>query len=760
MLHRWHFFRAGAVDQVTLRDGFDLLALPDLDQKLWVALAMPTTGVDVDPETLKLMDVNSDGRIRVQDILTAVEEIKRVFKNATEVLESEDRVELEAIADKGVFAAARRMLADLGKPDATSITIDDTIAVTKAFTETVLNGDGIIIPASAEAGPIRTAIEEAIGTVGSVTDRSGKPGLDRTLADQFFADVDTHAAWLSAGTAARTLGEATEAAADALRAVQGKLEDFFTRCRLAAFDGRAQSALAGQEAELVALSSRTLSTSDDAIARLPLARVDSVARLQLNAGVNPAWATALAAFMEKTVKPILGSRDALVPADLAALVEKLSAFEAWRASKPATKVGGISAARIQELAAPELRAKVFELIAADAALTSEYEQITHVVKAVRYQRDFGRIVRNFVNFSDFYSKKDGVFQAGTLYLDGRALHLCIPVVDAGKHGTLAAQSGACLVYCDITRSGTTKQIVAALTNGDADNVFVGRNGIFYDRKGEDWDATVTKIISNPISVREAFWVPYKKLVRIIEDNVTKRAQAADAQATAKIETAGKTIAHGDQAAHAAGSAAAAQAATAPVTVAPPPAAPTPPPGKKIDLGTVAAIGVAIGGIGTLVGALLSTMFGLGKWLPLGLAAVVLMISGPSMLLAWLKLRQRNLGPILDANGWAINSRARINVTFGAAMTELAAIPTGSRRSLSDPFADRTPPWRLYIALSTLLIVAGTWYVGRLDGLLPTFMQSTEVLGPYAPGAKAKDGQASSKEPATTPAAAPATAPAK
>src|SRR5256885_11625420 len=123
---------------------------------------------------------------------------------------------------------------------------------------------------------------------------------------------------------------------------------------------------------------------------------------------------------------------------------------------------------------------------------------------------------------------------------------------------------------------------------------------------------------------------------------------------------------------------------------PPPAPPAPPaatpahvgPGARpmrIDLGTVAALGVAIGGIGTLVGALLANLFGLGKWLPLGLVALVMMISGPSMLLAWLKLRRRNLGPILDANGWAINGRARINVAFGAAMTQLPRLPAGSRR---------------------------------------------------------------------------------
>src|SRR5205085_11667616 len=109
----------------------------------------------------------------------------------------------------------------------------------------------------------------------------------------------------------------------------------------------------------------------------------------------------------------------------------------------------------------------------------------------------------------------------------------------------------------------------------------------------------------------------------------------------------------------------------------PAAAPVPP--KKIDVGTVAAIGVAIGGIGALVTGILAAFLGLGLWMPIGFIALLLMISAPSMLLAWLKLRQRNLGPILDANGWAVNGRARINVPFGTALTLLAKQPEGSKR---------------------------------------------------------------------------------
>lgn len=737
MSHRWHFFRAGGVDQVSLRDGGDVLALPELDQKLWVALAMPVNDIDIDPATLALIDLDNDKRIRVNDILTAVRWVESTFAKPDDLLHSADEVALDAIKDPRIVAAAKQMLVDLGKPDAKSISIADTSAISKAFTDTVLNGDGIVIAASTQDPELARAIEDVIARVGSAIDRSGKPGVDQALADKFFAAVDERIAWLARGRDPQlaTLGDGTAAAHAAFEAVRAKLEDYFTRCRIAAYEPRAAAALAAQDAELTALASRTLSSADEELARLPLARITDGGRLALDAGINPAWAARIAAFVDAAVVPILGKRDALVAADVAQIAERLAPFAAWRAEQPKTAVDELDTAWLDTLAGVELRTKLAALIASDARLAAEYDQIVSVSKTVHLQRDLGRILRNFVNFSDFYSRADGAFQAGTLYFDSRALHLCVAVADTAKHAALAASSEAFLAYCDITRKGATKQIAVALTNGDADYVFVGRNGVFYDRKGDDWDATVTKIVANPISVRQAFWTPYKKLVKAIEDTVQKRAQAADEAATAKAEAAGAALGSADKA-----------------------AAPAAPPlgGKKIDLGTVAALGVAIGGIGTLFGALLATLFGLGPWLPIGIVAIFLMISGPSMMLAWLKLRRRNLGPILDANGWAINGRARVNVSFGAAMTELPALPKGSHRTLDDPFEDKATPWKRWVALIVLLLLAGTWYVGKLDRYLPDAVRSTSVLGRHAPAAQPDPAAAAA--PAATPAPAATDAP--
>src|SRR6185369_17127179 len=102
----------------------------------------------------------------------------------------------------------------------------------------------------------------------------------------------------------------------------------------------------------------------------------------------------------------------------------------------------------------------------------------------------------------------------------------------------------------------------------------------------------------------------------------------------------------------------------------------PEPKPKIDIGTVAALGVAVGGITSALALFMTAFLGLGYWIPAGVLGLILAISGPSMVLAWLKLRQRNLGPILDANGWAVNARAKINIPFGASLTNVAKLPPG------------------------------------------------------------------------------------
>ncbi|MEI8064202.1 MAG: hypothetical protein WCH84_09085, partial [Verrucomicrobiota bacterium] len=241
--------------------------------------------------------------------------------------------------------------------------------------------------------------------------------------------------------------------------------------------------------------------------------------------------------------------------------------------------------------------------------------------------------------------------------------------------------------------GAKMLILAVFTGGDSDNLMVGRNGIFYDRQGRDWDATIVKIVDNPISIRQAFWAPYKKFIRIIEQQVAKRAEAAEVVTQSQVQSTAT--------------------GTTPIA----PAAPLP---TKIDTGTLAAIGLVLTTLLAALGGIFGAFARLPLWqMPLALIGIMLAISVPSMLIAWLKLRQRNIGPILDANGWAVNTRAKINIAFGSSLTSVAALPPGAHRDLTDPYAESHTGRNRLIALCGLMVILGAgWYFGGIEYLLP------------------------------------------
>jgi hypothetical protein len=715
--YRWSFYRAGEVDQVVLATGDDLANLEQLDQKLWLALACPTRGLEFPSRTLDFLDTDKDRRIRVPEILQALRFVREVFRDLNDLFKGDGTLPIDAISEatqagKDLRAGAKRILENLGKADAQAISLDDVADTAKIFAATRFNGDGIVPADAADNEATRLAIDDIVSTHGSLLDRSGKPGVHQALVDRFFDDAKTYVEWLAKGEGSaspRKLGAATDAAELAVRAVRAKLDDYFVRCRMAAFDERAAVLLNAPEGALAVLSPKDLSAEACEIAELPLARVEAGKALSLTLGVNPAWEAALATFVTAAVTPILGpGKAALSEADWTAIKSELAPFVAWLDAKPATKLEALGPARVRELLSGTARQAISDLIARDAALATESNQIDIVEKAILYRRDLVLLLKNFVNFAAFYGEGKAIFQTGTLYLDGRSCELCLPVEDATKHAALAGLAKAYLVYCDCTRlDGAKRGIVAAFTGGDTDNLLVGRNGVFYDRQGNDWDATITKIVENPISIRQAFWSPYKSFVRMIEAQVAKRAAAADQETRGKVESTAFAVAQADKTKDEA----AAKKAEA----------------KKIDVGTVAAIGVAVGGIATFLSSVLATFFGLGMWMPLGILALILAISGPSMLIAWLKLRQRNVGPILDANGWAVNALAKINVPFGSALTKVAALPFGSRRQLHDPFARKRRPYWLYLLFVLVLASGALWWLGKLDRHLPSWARMDTVL---------------------------------
>src|ERR1051325_5052022 len=169
--HSWKFFRAGGFDQVRLETGVDLAHLDQLYQKLWVALACPTTGLEFDAKTLALIDTDKDGRIRAPEIIAAAKWATSCLKNPDDLLKGSPSLPLNSINDataegKQLLSSARQILSNLGKKESDSITVEDTTDTTKIFAQTRFNGDGIIPPDAADDKTLETTITDIISCVG------------------------------------------------------------------------------------------------------------------------------------------------------------------------------------------------------------------------------------------------------------------------------------------------------------------------------------------------------------------------------------------------------------------------------------------------------------------------------------------------------------------------------------------------------------------------------------------------------------------
>ena len=521
--YKWTYASIGGSTRVKIQSGEDIRHLGELDEKLWTVLSCPTVGLEIDENSLKLMDTDNDGKLHVQEVIKTANWLCATLTNPDILLKGEDKLKVAEIADESIRAVAEKIAVD------GVVTLD--------------------------------AVRAAIGAV--------------TIEAQPVPDAPYS-------------GEVTAA----YKACKDAYSQYFATARMQALG----------------------------LATLP--------------------ADAVAPGMTEEAFGEMG--------------KKIADYEAEKAA--------IEGANAKLLADAQAQYRPLE-------------------KLLLLTRDFYALLRNYVSFQDFYAKRGkallgraakgetpwAIFQAGTLVIDQRACNLCLRVNDAGKHNVQAPTSGMFLVYCNCTHkpTGQTMQIVAAVTVGDIKNLKVGKNALFYDRQGRDWDAEVTKIIDNPISIGQAFWSPYRKLGDWVTNLINKSAAEKEAKSfdnmTANIQ---KDM------------------------VAKPADGQTPEKVQAFDIakfaGIFAAFGMALGMIGGFLTSLAKGAAALSWWqLILSVIAILLVVSGPSMVLACLKLRKRNLAPLLNANGWAINADALVNAMFGSSLTEQAQFPM---MKLVDPYA--------------------------------------------------------------------------
>lgn len=385
---------------------------------------------------------------------------------------------------------------------------------------------------------------------------------------------------------------------------------------------------------------------------MPLVTDDPDKELPLKDHLNPKHLEAVLDFSAKCVTPILGEKSALTRMEWKQVKGAFAAYRAWVGSKPVMNAG-----------------KKGEL--------EEEERL------YRYKLNLREILENYVNMKRLYAEDDlAIFQTGTLRIDAKEMNLCFHVADEGAHSALAEKSKCCIIYLKLSRpsEGATASICAVVTAGTVGQLYAGRNGVFYDRDGKDWEAVITKVVESQVSLSEAFWAPWKKLGDAIGGMVKKflgdrESSVNSAMASGKLPPAASADKNANGNNGGAGGAAIAS--------------------------SVAAIGIGIGMVGAALAGLMSALSSLAWWqILIAIVAVVLIVSLPSVILTWFKLRQRDIGAILNASGWAINRPLHFSMARARSFTICAR----------DPFLK----YFVIVALLVIVAIVGGLYLYRTN----------------------------------------------
>lgn len=631
--YKWSYCSLGGTTRVNIASGADIAHLRELDEKMWTVLSCPVKGLELDERTLDLIDYDRDGKIRVEEVVTAAEWLCSVLKDPNSILLGHDFI------------------------DFADFNLD--------------NEEGVKLAESAK---------QVLKIMGL-----NKTTISLAELDEFLAHYDEDCqkqleeSLAALSVASAPYGDNSDDAVAAVQAIRDKVADYFIRCKFIQFHDDCAAALDVSVEKVAAISEKNLSLCVEEISNYPISRPIANAVLPINEAINPAWQSAFSKVKKLVLDVDYPGKESINEEEWNAVLAKIDAY--------------VSAKADEEKSINENQAEKLE---------DEHEVIKPLERLLHLYRDFYTLLRNYVMMTDFYdTSKAAIFQAGKLYVDSRCLNLCLKVSDVAKHMDGSKLSGMFLLYCKCTSKtkNATMDIVAVLTDGEVNNIRVGKNAVFYDNEGNDWDAVITQIVDNPISVREAFWSPYRKFGRWVTEKLTKSAQEKEAKSfdnlTAKADSATAAIGPDGK---------------------PVPAAE---PKKAFDIakfaGIFAAIGLALGFVLQALTGIFKVMFSSLPVFILVVVVVVLCISGPSMFLAWLKLRNRNLGPVLNANGWAINSKILVNTRFGATLTDMAKYP---KVVLKDPYAVKSMPkwlrWTIFILIVLIVVFLILYFNNYFD----------------------------------------------
>lgn len=677
-------------------EGADALGrLDEVDPSRWAVTSLPLADVAAAaPELAPILDPGGSGRLRVDQLLAARDWLFRRLRGRGGLAAREAAVDLAALDTSheegaALHRTARRVAEEMRGAGAARVALEDLNGYRAAYVHALANGDGIVPPEFlGDDEEVARLARDVMAAVGSSRDLSGLAGVGTAELATFRAEGARWLAWRERGRTEEglaPLGEATGAAVAAIEAVEEKLRQYFLQCDLL----HEEPAVAGRF-RLDEEEAKAFDVGDPAAiaARLrgaPLAtpRADGV--LDLEGPVNPAWAAEMGQVRRVVVGPVAGEgTTTLTRATWEEIAGRFAAWRAWRAEQPSLPFEALGEERVREVLGGDAATRLEGLIAADLAAAPEIARLADLERLLLLHRWIVDLANSVVGLASLHDARHRpLFEAGSLVIDGRRLDFTMRVADRTRHRAIATEARIFLVYARLTdREGgdVVMEVAAPVTRGERGRLAAGKRGVFYARDGRVLDAEVVEIVEHAISIAEAVRAPFRHAAAFVRKKVAALASAKMPEAQARAQKALADAVASAPAVGAAGTAPAPPAAAAPPT----PAAPKGP--GLLQGGNLPLLLIGGGAVfAALVSALTYVATQLAKVRMLDFAAVVLtvlaVVVAVAALVGWFKLRTRDLAPLFEANGWAVNARLSVSGRMARLFNRRPPLPRGHRREM-------------------------------------------------------------------------------
>jgi hypothetical protein len=281
------------------------------------------------------------------------------------------------------------------------------------------------------------------------------------------------------------------------------------------------------------------------------------------------------------------------------------------------------------------------LIAQSTKTAFVLDNVRLLEKLILMQAFILNLVNNFVSFPDLYDTHErAMFERGTLVMDGRRFNLAVTVDDRKQHAQVAQTSNMFVVYVEVAPKDNAPKYEVALpvTSGGKGNLCLGKRGVFYDLNDNECDARVVHIIENPISYREALSAPFKRVGRLLTGKIESLTTQAEKKLDSEVASTFTEVT---------------------TTGTPAPQTPAQPSGTAA--GSLLMGGsVAVAALGSAAAYITKTIADVNPiTMVLGVLGAVVLVMVPISVVAFFKLRRRDLSAILEGSGWGINARMRL-----------------------------------------------------------------------------------------------------